>query len=174
MAAPAGAVTEVTGWSAEELAIIRQWTGTRTPEPPQFEQKREPVPDRLPAKPGQPSIENPEVWPAQLMGVAMEPRWPPEQLGSTKYKPPSWRPKPEPLEAPDELSYERIVRLEWECELRSGTINDWYRDVGQAQAADLEHRREVVRRDSDAGERRVGRVGSGRAGGWWIRSTSDR
>lgn len=120
----------MTGWSAEELAIIRHWTGVRTPEPPQFEQKPEPVPDRLPAKPGQPSIENPEVYHEPLRK--------------------QWQPKPEPLEGPASLSYERIVRLEWECGLRSGTINDWRRDVGQAQAEDLEHRREVVRRD-DAG-----------------------
>lgn len=65
--------------------------------------------------------------------------------------PPTWQPKPEPLEGPAELSYERIVRLEWECGLCSGTINDWYRDVGQAQATDLERRRELVRRDADRG-----------------------
>lgn len=63
--------------------------------------------------------------------------------------PADWQPEPEPLQGPASLSYERIVRLEWECGLRSGAINDWYRDVGQAQATDLERRRELVRRDAD-------------------------
>lgn len=98
------------------------------------------------------------------MGLAMVPR------DFAPASPQDWKPAPEPLEGPGELLYERIVRLEWDCGIRSGTINDWYRDVGQAQAVDLELRRARDREHARAGDRTMGRLGPGRTGGRWQRT----
>lgn len=81
----------------------------------------------------------PEAWPpGSRYGIARAPWAAP------------FVPTPEPLDGPGYLSYVRIVRLEWECGIRTGSYDQWYRDVVEAENADLKWR-DLDRPDDDSG-----------------------
>lgn len=171
------AAAEGLGWSPEEVALIRQVAEKH----PQVWRTKEELDAYLAGRPYVPPEQlmgikvtdrraeasrqaaefRATLEQQQRDGRGGYERWlPTENLSRPRmerYSSP-YEPDPEPLEAPNKLSYQRIVRLEWECGLRAGDYWAWRADVDAAE--EYERQLEEIRdRRGAARDQRVGRVG---------------